>query len=87
MKRRKKTVAAILTAAVATGVLGAAPASADCLYAEAYYYRPGQTRQYVVGPKKCVVSTPYPNGVNWSTPPSGEPGIIMVGGGVWLPVP
>ena len=87
MKRRKKALATLLTAAAATAVFAAAPASADCLYAEAYYDRPGKTRQYVVGPKKCVVSTPYGNGVNPTVYPAGSSAVITVGGGLWIPVP
>lgn len=89
MKRRsKKKLSALLVVTVAAGVLGALPASADCLAAEVYYQRPGQTRQYVgYGPKECVTPN-LPGGQQGViVGPVGEPSIINVGTGVWVPVP
>lgn len=89
MKRRnkKRTVRAIVLAAVATSVISAVPASADCLAAEVYYERPGQTRQYVgYGPKQCVTPD-LPGGQQGLTVPVSAPSVITVGAGVWVPVP
>ena len=88
MQRRNKQKLSILVVAVAaTGVLGAAPASADCLAAEVYYQRPGQTRQYVgYGPRECVTPN-LPGGQQGAGVPAGEPSLITVGFGVWVPVP
>ena len=58
-----------LTAALVAGaLLSATPASADCVYAEVAYQRPNQTKQYVVGPKKCIVATPWNQGVSQDFP-------------------
>lgn len=84
-RRNAKRLKVMIAAAVTTGVLGAMPASADCLAAEVYYQRPGQTKQYVV-PYTCV-PTPFPHAVNVGSDPVGEPSIIMVGGDVWVPLP
>lgn len=81
----RRAVAALATAAVAV-VAHSAPASADCVSAEVYYARPGGTSQYVVGPKRCVVSTPFPASITRSQE-LGEPSVIVVGAKVWLVAP
>ena len=90
MKRRnrKRTARTLLVAALAGGVLSAMPASADCVSAEVSYERPGQSRQYVVGPKKCVASTPWNESLIIGDPePAGLPSVILVGARAWVPLP
>lgn len=85
-RRMKKGLTAAVAAIGAAAVLGATPASADCVSAEVYTQRPNQTKQYAVGPKKCVVPTPYNEGVIVSVP-AGDPAIITFGVTVWVPAP
>jgi hypothetical protein len=93
-RRIRRAVAASGLVLAALAVVGpAAPAAhADCVSAEAYYYKSGSTtRRYVVGPKKCVAPTPFgellyvssERGVN-GLPPGTPNG---AGVGVWLTSP
>ena len=86
-RHKKKGIAAAVAAFGAAALLSAAPASADCVYAEVSYERPNQTKQYVVGPKKCVAATPWPAGVDQDTPRLGHDGVITFYGRVWVPLP
>ena len=85
-RRRKRGVASAAVALVAMAVLGATPASADCVSAEVSYVRPGQTRQYVVGPKQCVAPTPFNEGPI-ARVPAGEPSLVMFGITIWVAAP
>ena len=77
-----------LTASLVTGaLLSAAPASADCVSAELAYQRPNQTKQYVVGPKKCIVATPWNETVVQGFPWVGYEPVITAEGRVWVPLP
>lgn len=95
MKRSRTRVLLGAAAAVTLGGLvgpTVPEASADCLYAEAYSYQSGSsTRNYVVGPKTCVVSTPWPvvQSHRVEHQQSGLPPGTPNGGGVaiWLPSP
>lgn len=86
-RRKKKSVIAAVAAIGAAALLSAAPAAADCVYAEASYQRPNQTREYVIGPKECVVATPWPAGVDQNTPNLGHGSVITANGRVWVPLP
>ena len=80
--RARKGLLATMAALSAAALLSAAPASAECVYAEASYKQPTQTRQYIVGPKRCVQSTPFRAGPDvWVTP--GEASILLVDVHVW----
>lgn len=60
-RRKKKGLIAVVALGTAA-LLSAAPASAACVSAEASFTPAGGTKQYIVGPKKCVVSTPWAEG-------------------------
>lgn len=77
---------AVAAALVAGALLGASPASADCVSAEVSYQRPNQTKQYVVGPKRCIVSTPWGETLEVGTP-VGYPPVITAEARVWVPLP
>lgn len=83
----RRSVWTVVTAALATAALTAAPASAECAAAEAYYDLAGHSRQYIVGPQQCVAPTPYPVQVSNDDAPVGIPGVVLVGGRAWLPLP
>lgn len=88
MRGSRRTKALLVAAAVAGASLlgGAAPATADCVSAEASYITLGSSKKYVVGPKKCVVSTPFEEAV-YAGSPVGSSSIVEVEAYVWLPSP
>ena len=86
-RRNRRRFAGVIVAALAAGTISAIPASAECLSAEAYYYQPGDTRTYVVGPKECVVATPYEGVVGYQGKIIDNNSVVTVGVGVWVPVP
>jgi hypothetical protein len=75
----------IMLAVVAGGLLAPNAAGADCLSAEASYRVLGGTRQHVVGPKRCVANTPFPERAY--LPLTVEPAGTGVTVGVWVPLP
>ena len=85
-RRTKHKLTAAALAIVAGGLIGAGPATADCLSAEVWVQRPNQSKQYVVGPKRCVVQTPFNEVFDIQTS-RGEPSVGTVGAGVWVPAP
>ena len=83
----KKSAAAAVAAFGATLLLSASPANAACVSAEASYKRPNQTEQYVVGPKQCVVSTPWNEWLSPFVPPTGYAPVVLVEARVWITAP
>ena len=81
--RRTKAILLAVTAAALLG--GVAPASADCVYAEASYSVLDGSNQYVLGPKKCLVSTPWGYATGGGVPAGND--IVRVNAHVWLPSP
>ena len=86
MRRSRRSKALLIAAAAAWMVGGVAPASADCVYAEASYSTLGGSTQYVVGPKKCVVSTPWGYATGGGVP-AGNSAIAEAEVRLWLPSP
>jgi hypothetical protein len=85
-RRIKKLLVAAVVAGTLGGAVSAVPASASCVYAEAYYRRSGQTNQYIIGPKSCVVNTPFGHFVEVGAERGVEP-VAAAGARVWLPAP
>ncbi len=84
---RRRLVLAVGLVLVTALSLGSAPAKADCVSAEVYYWRLGSGPYYVIGPKHCVVSTPWP-GFTWVGPVQvGPSSVVRVGLQVWIPAP
>jgi hypothetical protein len=96
MRHRTKSTRVMLAAALIFGVVPLATntARADCLSVEVRVWTSGSstpTYPAGLGPKKCVVPTPFPVGVEYgrdtkdtSVPPGDPNGIGFT---VWLPVP
>jgi hypothetical protein len=76
---------ALTVALTAASLLGTtAPANAACLSAEAQWSLYGNSA-YLVGPKRCVVDTPWNEGARrWDYYYAGPVG---VGWQVWVPLP
>lgn len=85
MSRRKRSIVAMAIAGATLGGLSAAPASADCVSAELYYRQSGDSNQYAIGPKKCLVSTPYD--VRFEARREATAGPATAGVGVWVAHP
>ena len=85
-RHRRRAAAAATAAFGAALLLSAAPASADCVSAEVWYQYPGQTKQYVVGPKKCVAPTPFNEGPSVGVAPD-DTVVIYPGVKVWTALP
>lgn len=78
---------AVLAAACVLPALTVSPANAECLSAEASYSLLGGSERYLVGPKRCVVSTPYKVGFTTGKTSAGRSGVLVVSGQVWVPLP
>lgn len=86
ISRRTKTLLVAAAVGGASLLGGAAPATADCLSAEVSYSVLGGTPSYVVGPKKCVVSTPWSTAFSGGAP-VGSTSLVEVEANVWVPSP
>ena len=85
MRVSRRTKALLIAATAASLIGGVAPASADCVYAEASYSTLDGPTQYVVGPKKCVVSTPWGYATGGGVPVTGD--LVEAKVWLWLPSP
>lgn len=88
MRVSRRTKAFLIATAVAGASLlgGATPAAADCVSAEVSYITFGSSKKYVIGPKKCLVSTPWTEAVHAGSP-AGNPSVLEVEAQVWAPAP
>jgi hypothetical protein len=85
MRVSRRNKALLIAATAASLIGGVAPASADCVYAEASYSTLGGPTQYVVGPKKCIVSTPWGYATGGGVPAGND--LVRVNAHLWLPSP
>jgi hypothetical protein len=77
---------ALLLAVMMLTFGGATAANADCVSAEVSWRVLGGNSAYIVGPKRCVVNTPYKEGITYTSGPVEVLG-TGVSVGVWVPLP
>ena len=85
VSRKKRLIVAIALAGATFSGLSAAPANADCIAVEASYAVLGGPRTYLVR-RTCVHDPGWPNAAG-ANPALGDPDVVMIQPGVWIPAP